>query len=240
MSAPKKRNNKECLPPYVLPQNFMQKSIFGKRKKKVPKTTLASSPFPAGQPANREIYEENSFFLALPFKSHQKKHSLPKSRPHLATDQKTSYPPQHFLPYQAGLVLTNLSILLSSPSLRPLRPDCSIVPPQQGWRPRRLQHPRLLPRRARRRAERLRRPFAPSDIQPSSIRIGLARRRARIVWFEIRRSPLVRWLQWLPSATSVVRGIVVRQRGGGVAPYWGRGGRAAGDVRGGEGGVGTG
>lgn len=187
----------------------------------------------------------NKRFFFLLSHPNKKKHS-PKSRPHLATDQKTSYPPQHFLPYQAGLVLINLSILLSFPSLPPLRPDCSIVPPQQGWRPPRLQHRRLLPGRARRRAERLRRVFAPSDIQPSSIRIGLARRRARIVWLEIRRSPLVRLLQWLPSTTVVVRGIVVRQRGGGVAPYRGRGGRedgrgrAARDVGGGEGGVGTG
>lgn len=153
----------------------------------------------------------------FPSESHQKKHSLPKSRPHLATDQKTSHPPQHFLPHQAGLILINLSILLSSPSLPPIRPDCSIIPPRPGWRPPRLQHPRLLPRRARRRAKRLRRGFAPSDIHPSSIRIGLARRRARIVWFEIRHS--------LPLGTVVVRGIVVRQRGGGVAPYRGRGGR---------------
>lgn len=71
------------------------------------------------------------------------------------------------------------------------------------------------------------------------------RRRTRTIGFEIGCPPLMR-LWWLTYGTVVTLCVAVGQRGGGVAAYRSRGGRegwgrrAAGDVRGGEGGVGTG
>lgn len=142
-------------------------------------------------------------------------------------------------------MLINLSVL-HSPSLPSLLPFCSILPPPQGRRSPHLQSPCLLTRRTWRRAKGLRRSFTPPDIQPSCIRNCRARRRSRTVGFEIGCPLLMRLWQWLPFGTVIARCVAVGQRGGGVAAYRSRGGgegwgrRTAGDVRGGEGGVGTG
>lgn len=221
-------------------------------KKKPPKTTSfltkSSNPttsriiiFPR-QPASkgRDLYR--NFF---PFFLNRKKKPLPKSYPHFAVHKQNFTFYLHCLLHQAERMLINLSVLHSH-SLPSLFPFCSILPPPQGWRSPHLQRPSLLTRRTWRRAKRVRRSFTPSDVQSSCVRNCRPRRRSRTVGFEIGCPFLMRLWQWLPFGAVVARCVDVGQRRGGMAAYWSRGRgkcwgtRTAGDVRGREGGVGTG